>query len=136
MPSLVGTTVAANYNRAVIYHPGTSVAAATPYSQFGTRELVLLKATASGGTPFATATAADAGSDYAMAIRALQVVAEVFYVQRVSDTVIAFLVAADTINSADANSNVQSGGYGVLEAALNDNVSGADTFTVAAASIS
>lgn len=135
MPSLIGTTVAANYQRAAVVYPNSSITAASPYTQFGTRELVLLKATAGSGTPFATGNLANAGGDYAKAIQALQTVAEIYHVQRVSDTAIAFLVAADTLNDSDTNTNVP-GGYGDLEAALGASVSGSLTFTVAAATIS
>jgi hypothetical protein len=129
-------TFGSNARRAVISYPGNAIAGASPYTQFGTRELVLLKATASGGTPFAAANIDDAGSDYAAAINAIQGFGEVFHVQRVSDTVIAFMVAANTVNGAEPNSNVQADTYGAMEAALNAAVSGSDTFTVAAASIS
>jgi hypothetical protein len=132
-------TVGSNARRAVVSYPSnynSTLIAANPYTQFGTRELVLLKATANGGTPFAAASLDDAGSDYAAAINAIQGFGELFHVQRVSDTVIAFLIAADTVNGAEPNSNVQADTYGAMEAALNDAVSGSDTFTVAAASIS
>lgn len=138
MPSLLGTTVAANYKRPVVFYPNASATAASPFSQFSTRELSLLKATAGSGTPFATANLKDANGDYANAIFALQTVAEVYYVQRVSDTVIAFFVAADTINTGGTagSANVQDGNFAALEAALGASVSGGLTFTVAAASIS
>jgi hypothetical protein len=132
---IAAANAGANARRAVIYYPGAAVAGASPYSQFGTRELTLLKATANGGTPFATGTLDDAASDYAAAINAIQTFGEVFYVTRVSDTVIAFMIAEDTRNGADSG-NTQGTGYGLLEAALNAAVSGSDTFTVAAASIS
>jgi hypothetical protein len=133
---IAAANAGANAKRAVIYYPGAAVAGASPYSQFGTRELTLLKATANGGTPFATGTLDDAGSDYAAAINAIQTFGEVFYVTRVSDTVIAFMVAENTRNGAEPSSNVQADTYGQMEAALNAAVSGSDTFTVEAASIS
>lgn len=137
--TVASTTFGANARRAVVSYPtnynGTPVAA-SPYSQFGTRELTLLKATAGSGTPFATSTLDDAGSDFALALQALSSYGEVFYVTRVSDTVIAFFLAEDTRNGAEANSNVQATTYGALEAALGATVSGGLTFTVAAASIS
>ena len=132
------TTFGANARRAVVSYPtnyNNTFVAANPYTQFGTRELVLLKATAGSGTPFATSAIDDAGSDYAAAILAIQGFGEVFHVQRVSDTVIAFMVALDTLQDSDANTNVP-GGYGDIEAALGAAVSGSLTFTVAAASIS
>jgi hypothetical protein len=125
-----------NAKRAVVYYPNAAVAGASPYSQFGTRELTLLKATAGSGTPFAASTLDDADSDYYEAINAIQSHGELFYVTRVSDTVIAFIVAEDTRNGAEVGSNVQATTYGRLEAALGANVTGGLTFTVAAASIS
>jgi len=133
------TTFGANARRAVVSYPtnyNNTFVAASPFTQFGTRQLTLLKATSSGGTPFAAASIDDAGSDYAAAISAIQSFGELFHVQRVSDTVIAFMIAEDTRNGAEPNSNVQADTYGAMEAALNAAVSGADTFTVAAASIS
>jgi hypothetical protein len=133
---IAAANAGANAKRAVVYYPNAAATAASPYTQFGTRQLTLLKATANGGTPFAAADIDDAASDYAAAINAIQTFGEVFHVQRVSDTVIAFMVAEDTRNGAEPSSNVQADTYGQLEAALNAAVSGSDTFTVAAASIS
>ena len=133
---IAAANAGANAKRAVIYYPGAAVAGASPYSQFGTRELTLLKATAGSGTPFATSTLDDADSDYFEAINAIQSFGELFYVTRVSDTVIAFMIAEDTRNGSEVGSNVQATTYGRLEAALGANVSGGLTFTVAAASIS
>jgi hypothetical protein len=126
----------ANAKRAVVYYPGTAVAGANPYSQFGTRQLTLLKATAGSGTPFAAGTLDDADSDYFEAINAIQSFGELFYVARVSDTVIAFMIAEDTRNGSEVGSNVQADTYGRLEAALGANVTGGLTFTVAAAALS
>ena len=137
--SNTGATIAttgANAKRAVVYYPGAAVAGASPYTNFGTRQLTLLKATAGSGTPFAAATLDDADSDYFEAINAIQSFGELFHVQRVSDTVIAFMIAEDTRNGSEAGSNVQADTYGRLEAALGANVTGGLTFTVAAASIS
>jgi len=132
------TTFGANARRAVVSYPtnyNNTFVAANPYTQFGTRQLVLLKATAGSGTPFAAADIDDAGSDYFAAINAIQGFGELYHVQRVSDTVIAFMAAIDTLQDSDANTNVP-GGYGDIEAALGAAVSGSLTFTVAAASIS
>jgi hypothetical protein len=137
--SNTGATIAttgANARRAVISYPGAAIAGASPYTQFGTRELVLLKATAGSGTPFAVGTLDDADSDYFEAINAIQSFGELFHVQRVSDTVIAFMIANDTRNGSEVGSNVQAATYGRLEAALGANVSGGLTFTVEAAAIS
>lgn len=128
-------TFGSNARRAVVFYPNTSATAASPFTQFGTRELVLLKATAGSGTPFTAASIDDASSNYFAAINAIQGFGEVFHVQRVSDTVIAFMVALDTLQDSDASTNVP-GGYGDIEAAIGAAVSGSLTFTVAAASIS
>jgi hypothetical protein len=133
---IAAANAGANARRAVISYPGAAIAGASPYTQFGTRELVLLKATAGTGTPFATGTLDDAGSDYFAAINSIQSFGELFHVQRVSDTVIAFMIADNTRNGSDVGSNVQATTYGRLEAALGANVAGGLTFTVEAASIS
>jgi hypothetical protein len=128
-------TLGANARRAVVYYPGTAVAGASPYSKFGTRELTLLKATAGSGTPFAAGTLDDANSDYFQAINTIADFGEIFFVTRVSDTAISFMIAEDTRNGADSG-NTQGTGYGLLETALGAAVTGGLTFTVAAATLS
>ena len=138
--SNAGATVAtlgANARRAVVYYPGTAVAGASPYSKFGTRELTILTATAGSGTPFAAGTLDDANSDYFQAINTIADFGEIFYVTRVSDTVIAFMIAEDTRNGSETGTpNTQATTYGRLETALGAAVSGGLTFTVAAAALS
>jgi hypothetical protein len=128
-------TLGANARRAVVYYPGTAVAGASPYSKFGTRELTLLKATAGSGTPFSAGTLDDANSDYFKAINTIADFGEIFFVTRVSDTVISFMIAEDTRNGADSG-NTQGTGYGLLETALGAAVTGGLTFTVVAATLS
>lgn len=130
-------TLGSNARRAVISYPTNldgTFDAASPFSQFGTRELVLLKATAGDGTPFATADLDDSQSAFAKSIEAIQLFAELFYVQRISDTVIAFIVADNTRNGAEVGSNVQATTYGAMEAALG--TATGETVTVAAAALS
>ena len=130
-------TLGANARRAVVYYPGTAVAGASPYSKFGTRELTILTATAGSGTPFTTGSLDDANSDYFQAINTIADFGEIFYVTRVSNTVIAFMIAEDTRNGSEtATPNTQGTGYGRLETALGAAVSGGLTFTVAAGTIS
>ena len=130
-------TLGANARRAVVSYPGTAVAGASPYSKFGTRELTILTATAGSGTPFTTGSLDDANSDYFQAINTIADFGEIFYVTRVSNTVIAFMIADDTRNGSEtATPNTQGTGYGRLETALGAAVSGGLTFTVAAGTIS
>lgn len=128
------TTVGANARRAVVYYPNASATAASPYSQFGTRQLTLLKATAGGGTPFTAASLDDADSAFQKSIQALQNFGELFYITRISDTVIGFAYAEETRNGAEANSNVQADTYGALEAQLG--TATGQTVTVAASTLS
>ena len=130
-------TLGANARRAVVSYPGTAVAGASPYSKFGTRELTILTATAGSGTPFTTGSLDDANSDYFQAINTIADFGEIFYVTRVSNTVIAFMIADDTRNGSETGTpNTQAATYGRLETALGAAVSGGLTFTVAAGTIS
>ena len=130
-------TLGANARRAVVSYPGVAVAGASPYSKFGTRELTILTATAGSGTPFTTGSLDDANSDYFQAINTIADFGEIFYVTRVSNTVIAFMIAEDTRNGSETGTpNTQAATYGRLETALGAAVSGGLTFTVAAGTIS
>ena len=130
-------TLGANARRAVVSYPGPAVAGASPYSKFGTRELTILTATAGSGTPFTTGSLDDANSDYFQAINTIADYGEIFYVTRVSNTVIAFMIADDTRNGSETGTpNTQAATYGRLETALGAAVSGGLTFTVAAGTIS
>jgi hypothetical protein len=129
-----GVTMGANARKTVVYYPNAAETAANPYSQLGTRELVTLKATASTGTPFAAADLADANSAFHEAISGLQTVGEIYMVQRISDTVIGFIMSVDTHNKWDDNDN-SNADYSVMETALANAVTGAATFTVAASAL-
>ena len=100
MPSLLGTSVASNYLK--IGSPG----AVAPLSQFGTRNLRILKVTISGstkpdltkGADGATGSYTDYGSFYSLVIRAIQTEAELYYVSIPTATAITFIVSDDTID--------------------------------------
>ena len=127
--------IGGNFKKAHVVYPTGTSAAANPFSQFGTRELVFLKATAGSGTPFTLATLDDSGSDYQAAIQALANFGELYHVQRVSDTVIAFAMSTDTLDIYDTVTN-DNADYAKIETDLGAAVSGGLTFTVAAATLS
>lgn len=122
MPSLLNTTVTANYLK-------TSAT-----TKFGTRALKFVKVVVSGGTPpnlnLIDGTTADSNgipgytlsnSLYSIAVRTIQQFAEIYAIGRpatsggLSFTVV---IADDTQNTAGSDSNVQDGSYGALEAQL------------------
>ena len=128
---LMGTTVAANYNKAV----------AT--SALGTRALRYIKVTAvhsASAVDFGKANLAGTGvytaadSIWARAIRALQGTCEVYIYFTPGTSGFMVAVADDTMNDSDANTNVP-GGYGDAEAAILD-ACGIDTsVTIAAVAV-
>lgn len=114
MPSLVGTTVAANYLK-------TSAS-----TQFGTRALRTIAVTISNSgsndkdlTKQSGAAGAytDSNSYFSAAVRALQTTAEVYAVYAPSATAFVALVADNTANDSDTSTNVP-GGWGDAEAAI------------------
>jgi hypothetical protein len=144
MPSLIGSTgsdgttatgVAANYLKMT---PQDTYATGAEFSNFGTRNLRLLKVVTTGGTndltkgaDGATGTYKDQNSVFARAVRALQTMGEVYLVGQPDGTTFMALVSADTVNDAAVNSNVPSTGYNALEAVINSslNASGSSTIT-------
>jgi hypothetical protein len=120
MASLIGTTVAANYQ----------VVTSNPNSKLGTRELSFLKIT--GLTGVGTSTTA-ANSLLAKALRGVSTMAEVYFYSAPSADVLIVAVATDTVTNADSTSGgADTGtGYGKLEAAIDAATAG--TSTVAAA---
>lgn len=111
MPSLVGSTVAANYLKAA------------PSSQFGTRHLEVIKVAIDG----VYASYADANSLFSKSVRALQQTAEVYAVfTPIDDTTDYFHAIIATDTQWDGDSAAQgttggaagNGGYGVLETAI------------------
>lgn len=129
MPSLLGTTVAANYGTMKSTEnytvDGNNVRTYTgPFTQFSTRQLAFLKvvATESNGSSAVdfSATYTASNSDYSVAVRTIQQVAEVYAVGTPDATGFIVVVAIDTANSSDTATGTQpvTTGYGVLEAAL------------------
>jgi len=123
MPSLLGTTVAANYLKT------------KPTTQMGTRILRFLEITVNNDgshnvdmTKQAGSTGAytDSNSYYSAAVRALQGVCELYAIYQPSATVFLALVADTTINDSDLNTNVP-GGYGDAEAYIASAINGVDT---------
>jgi hypothetical protein len=117
MPSLIGTTVTNNYLKTA------------PTTQFGTREIVLVKVLV-GGTNASMilvngSTAGNTGylssnSIYSSAVRSLQNFAEVYAVYTPVATGFLALIAVDTANSSDTATGTQpvTTGYGQAEAAI------------------
>ena len=105
MPSLVGTTVAANYLKST-----------ANFSQFGTRELAFISITVSGVHTGAAA----ADSLFSKTVRALQQSVEVYFVGTPASNAFVAIIAADTsFNYDSASAGVGSGtGWGLLETAI------------------
>jgi hypothetical protein len=105
MPSLVGTTVAANYLKST-----------ANFSQFGTRELAFISITVSGVHTGAAA----ADSLFSKTVRALQQSVEVYFVGTPATNAFVAIIAADTsFNYDSASAGVGSGtGWGLLETAI------------------
>lgn len=102
MPSLLNTTVAANYLKT------------SPSTQFGTRKLRTIAVTIdnSGSNDKdltkqtgSTGAYTDSNSYYSAAIRALQLSAEIYAVYTPSATAFVALVADNTANDSDVNTN-------------------------------
>lgn len=142
MPSLLGTTVTANYNRMVGPDFTVSNGVRTysgPYSNFGTRKLTFLKIVAgtagdsdinftykgfelTTGQPVNgeyVGTYTDSESYFSKAVRILQTRGEVFFVGIPDATSFMAAVAFDTANGADTDSNVQKTTFAGLEDQLN-----------------
>ena len=124
MPSLFNTTVAANYGKMTkqqTYGIGQA------FSNFGTRQLRLIKvtATANSVTVDFTDSSATANSAFTVAVKALQTCAEVYNIFTPGTSGFLALVAEDTINdSTSSNKNVADrttgSGYGYAETAISD----------------
>jgi hypothetical protein len=120
MPSLLGTTVTNNYLKTA------------PTTQFGTREIVLIKVLVGGTNAsmvLVDGSTADVGgvlghsmsnSIYSSAVRSLQNFAEVYAVYTPVATGFLALIAVDTANSSDTATGTQpvTTGYGQAEAAI------------------
>lgn len=118
MPSLFGTTVAANYGKMT---PQQTYGVGTIYSNFGTRQLRFVQITAvaaNGSTAVNFSTNyTNPLSSFSVAIRAIQSVAEIYYINIPNATGFVIAIAEDTANDSNTNSNTP-GGYGDLEAAV------------------
>lgn len=132
MPSLLGTTVAANYGRMTTQD---TYATGNSYSNFGTRNLRFAKAVVSGGSSNDLTTADGSTGSYtasnslfSKAVRALQQYGEIYFVGVPSATAFVFAVSEDTLNDADSG-NTSNSGYGLLETAIAAAV-GSGTVTV------
>jgi hypothetical protein len=105
MPSLLGTYVTANYGRMTAQQ---TYAVGEPFTNFGTRQLQIIKVLVSGSnTDFTTANGqtgsyADSNSLFSAAIRALQQFGEVYAVYTPVATGFIAVVAFDTANTADS----------------------------------
>lgn len=127
MPSLLGTTVTANYLKT------------KPTTQFGTRALRIIKIVASNGgssnidftrqvygvtgasSGAFTGTYNDSASYYSLAVRAIQTAAEIYAIGQPDTTSFIAVISYDTNNDSDTGSNVP-GGWGDMEAAIQDAV--------------
>jgi hypothetical protein len=124
MPSLLSTTVAANYGRMTnqqTYGVGQA------FTQFATRQLRMIKVIAVGSDGSTavdfTDASATANSDFSKSVRALQTCAEVYTIFTPGTAGFLALVAEDTINDATANTRATQAvssalTYAVLEAVI------------------
>jgi hypothetical protein len=135
MPSLIGTTVTNNYLKTA------------PTTQFGTREIVLVKVLVSGTNASMIlvdgSTAGATGyllsnSIYSSAVRSLQNFAEVYAVYTPVATGFLALIAVDTANSSDTATGTQpvTTGYGQAEAAIKAAIQAINSQTDVAVTIS
>jgi hypothetical protein len=116
MPSLFNTTVAANYGKMTdqqTYGVGQA------FTNFATRQLRLIKIVAvdDGSAVDFTDASATANSAFSVAVKALQTVAEVYAILTPGTAGFLALVAEDTVNDADVDTNVP-GEYTALEAVI------------------
>ena len=130
MPSLIGTTVATNYNRVVgptYTESGQARTYAGPFSQFGTRDLVFIKITSVGsdGTTAVnySTTYGNSNSDYSIALRTIQGFGEVYYATTPNSTGFSVAVASDTVNAANSGNTqgstaAASTDFNLMEAAV------------------
>lgn len=149
MPSLLSTTVAANYGRMV---PQQTYGVGEGQTNFGTRQLVLVKVLRSAGTNasfiLVDGSTADVGgvlgwtlknSIYSAAVRTLQQFGEIYAVYTPVATGFMILMALDTLNSSESANGV--GGqiattYGLAEAQIKAAVEAINAQTDVAITIS
>jgi hypothetical protein len=143
MPSLIGTSVAANY-LVVKQSPGAALSGldasgAYPLLTFNTPNLQMFKVVVTGED--LTATPAAANSSWSKVVRAVQVTSEVFAIFAPSvsggDSTFCFLApdfntntgAASVAGSAQTAISESGGGSSILETAITDAVGGTATVT-------
>jgi hypothetical protein len=141
MPSLIGTSVAANY-LVVKQSPGAALSGldasgAYPLLTFNTPNLQMFKVVVTGED--LTATPAAANSSWSKVVRAVQVTSEVFAIFAPSvaggDSTFCFLApdfntntgAASVAGSAQTAISESGGGSSILETAITDAVGGTAT---------
>ena len=122
MPSLLNTTVAANYGRML---PQQTYGSGALYSNFGTRQLRFIKvvATSDGSaalsfvdTTYGNGTTG-ALSAFSLAVRALQTCAEIYMIGTPGSAGFIAAVSDDTDNDNDtSNGNISNAGNGIIEA--------------------
>ena len=145
MPSLIGAdagsgvNVAANYNAMPAQQ---SYGIGEKYTNFGTRQLSIIKVAVSGGSndmryaDGATSSTSyqDANSLFAKAVRALQTYAEVYAVYAPVAGGFLAVVALDTANSSDSGNGDTDGaigtGYGLLEGVIAASLNSSASVTV------
>ena len=145
MPSLFGASYSGGVDVGANYGKMTSqqtYGIGEKYTNFGTRQLQVIKVAIAGGTndmtkgaDGATGSYQDSLSLFSKAVRALQTYAEVYAVYTPVAGGFLAIVSLDTGNSTDSGNGATTGaidtGYGLLEAAINAglNSSGAATVT-------
>ena len=145
MPSLFGASYSGGVDVGANYGKMTSqetYGIGEPYTNFGTRQMQIIKvAVASGtndmtkGADGATGSYTDSNSLFSKAIRSLQTQHEVYAVYAPVAGGFFAIVSLDTGNSSDSANGVSTGaigtGYGLTEAAINAvlNSGGATTIT-------
>jgi hypothetical protein len=144
MPSLIGAdagsgvNVAANYNAMPSQQ---SYGIGEKYTNFGTRQLSIIKVAVSGGTNDMRYADGSSGADYtaagslfAKAVRALQTYAEVYAVYAPVAGGFLAVVALDTANSSDSGNGDTDGaigtGYGLVEAVIAASLNSSATVAV------
>jgi len=125
MPSLLNTTVAANYG---LMSAQDTYGTGASFNNFGTRSMRLLKVVVSSGslndlryqdgTTVVATGYTQANSLFGQVVRALQTNAEVYLVGQPDATSFLALVSGDTVDDAATSSNVAGTTYGQLAATI------------------
>jgi hypothetical protein len=139
MPSLFGAdsntgiNVAANYGRMV---PQQTYNTGLNFTNFGTRNVRLIKVAVSGGTndmtkssDGSTGSYTESNSLYSKAVRTLQVYAEIYAAFVPVAGGFVALVSDDTAQDADSGNNAN-GGWGLAEAAIANSLNASASVTI------